>query len=171
MRHVAFLRNLNQGQKGSPSSAALVDAFERAGAVDVALIQGNGTVLFDASSPRECADAAARVLAESSPWHDVVRLRGLEWIVRVVAEMEGLPVPDPRCVELSLFEEGANPPTALPIDGRRCRVVAGGAGYAITVNERANESNATPTLERALGVAVTSRGLPTLRRLTLTSSA
>lgn len=165
MRHVAFLRNLNQGQKSNPSSAALVDAFERSGGVDVALLQGNGTVLFDAAHPDECADAAARLLAESSPWRDVVEVRGLEWIVRVVAEMENLPAPDPRCVELSLFAGGVDAASTLPIDGRRCRVIAGGSGYAITVNERADESNATPTLERALEIAVTSRGLLTLRRI------
>jgi uncharacterized protein (DUF1697 family) len=165
MRHVALLRSLNQGQNGSPSSSALVEAFERAGAMDVSLFQGNGTVLFHASRPHECADAAARLLAESSPWHDVVRVRGLEWVIHRVAEMEALRAPDPRCVELSLFEEGVDAASRLPIAGRRCQVVAGGPGFAVTVNERADESNATPTLERALGVRATSRGLPTLQRL------
>ncbi|MES1212573.1 MAG: DUF1697 domain-containing protein [Leifsonia sp.] len=164
MPSVAFLRNLNQGQRGSPSSAHLVEAFELAGAQGVATFQSNGTVLFDAPDPDVCAASAVDHLAVTSPWSDAAFVRSTEWLVALVAGV-GSDETAFRRSELSLFDESLSPLGSLPIAGKRCTVVSGGPGFALTENERDNESNATPTLERALGTAVTSRGLPTLSRL------
>ena len=164
MLSVAFFRNLNQGQKASPSSTQLLEAFVMAGAQDVTLFQSNGTVIFDAPDPDACTQAAVDRLAATSPWNDVAFARSAEWLI---AFMAGLRSDDPAFArsELSLFEASVSPVDRLPLAGNRCTVVSGGPGFALTENELDKESNATPTLERALGVAVTSRGLPTLSRL------
>ena len=164
MLSVAFFRNLNQGQRGSPSSVQLVEAFELAGAREVIPFQSNGTVLFDAADPDACARAVIDRLATASPWSDVAFVRSTEWLSAFVLE----PATDASTfarAELSLFDESVSPVDSLPLVGKRCTVVSGGRGFAVTENDRDNESNATPTLERALGVAVTSRGLLTLSRL------
>ena len=44
MRCVAFLRNVNQGQRGHPSTADIIAGFADAGCPDVELFQSNGTV-------------------------------------------------------------------------------------------------------------------------------
>ncbi len=77
MRHVAFLRNLNQGQRNNPSSAQLVESFERAGASNVSLVRGNGTVLFDAGDTLATAEAAAASLTETAGWKDLVFVRSI----------------------------------------------------------------------------------------------
>ena len=166
--HVAFFRNLNQGQRGSPAAADLIDAFTRAGASRVVLFQANGTVLFEAMDAAATTASAAGALAAAGPWGDVAHVRSLPWIVALVARLTplaGSGLTDARRVELSFFDEGIDASTAVPITGRRCVVIDGGPGYAVTVNERVDESNATPTLERVLGVRATSRGLPTVQRL------
>jgi uncharacterized protein (DUF1697 family) len=163
--YVAFFRNLNQGQRNSPTGAALIEAFVRCGATDVATFQGNGTVTFRADHAPKCAEGTAEILRSESPWHDVVFVRRLEWATGLVKELGLAPAIDPRFSEVSLFNETSSVAGLLPIAGRRCWVTHGGSGYAVTVNERLDESNATPTLERATGEPVTSRGLLTLQRL------
>lgn len=155
---VAFLRNLNQGQRGNPTTAQLVVAFGAAGASQVRPVRGNGTVVLSAADPQACTDAAVSALAASSPWHDV----GFALDVEVLAgALVAVPEDDARW-EFSAL--GAGPLPTPPLVGRRCEVVAAGPGWAVSRNERDRESFATPTLERALGRPVTSRGVATVRR-------
>jgi uncharacterized protein (DUF1697 family) len=163
--YVAFFRNLNQGQGNSPTGEALVEAFARCGATAVATFQGNGTVTFCADNPQQCAERAAEILRSGSPWHDVVFARPLAWLSDLDSQIVRAAAIVPEYSEVSFFNETYSVAGLLPITGRRCHVVDGGPGYAVTVNERKYESNATPTVERAIGSPVTSRGLPTLRRL------
>jgi uncharacterized protein (DUF1697 family) len=162
--HVAFFRNLNQGQRGSPSTTQLVAAFERAGATGAMPFQSNGTVLFDAPGPDESANETIELLAAESPWRDVAFVRSAEWLLGLVTDL-ARDEPKLSRTELSLFDISVSPVDRLPLAGHRCTVVSGGPGYDITENDRDRESNATPTLQRALGLRVTSRGLPTLTRL------
>ena len=53
---VAFFRNLNVGQRRSPTRDQLLDAFTAERAVDVLSHQSNGTVAF--SAPGEAQDLA-----------------------------------------------------------------------------------------------------------------
>ena len=95
-------------------------------------------------------------------------VRSTEWLLEFMLEFMAELRSDEAVFgrsELSLFDESVSPADSLPLTGNRCTVVSGGPGFAVTENQRANESNATPTLERALGIPVTSRGLPTLSRL------
>ena len=61
MRHVAFVRNLNQGQRGHVTTAELVAAFVEAGCHDPVPFQSNGTVVFEGDAER-APDAARREL-------------------------------------------------------------------------------------------------------------
>jgi uncharacterized protein (DUF1697 family) len=163
--NVAFFRNLNQGQRNSPTGAALVEGFVRCGAIDVATFQGNGTVTFHATHPERCVADVIEILAAESPWRDVAFVRSLHWLAAIVNGVETHMDIDPRCGELSFFDESASVGDRLPIEGKRCHVVSGGAGFVFTVNERPDESNATPTIERIIHGPATSRGMPTLVRL------
>jgi uncharacterized protein (DUF1697 family) len=163
--YVAFFRNLNQGQRNSPTGAALVDAFVRLGATNVAAFQTNGTVTFNSTHPEQCVVQTIEILAAGSPWKDVAFVRSLESLAAIVDGVEIDSDVDPRRGELSFFDESVSVVDRLPITGRRCQILSGGVGFAVAMNERADESNATPTLERAIGTPVTSRGVPTLRRL------
>ena len=164
MLSVAFFRNLNQGQRGSPSSTQLLEAFVMAGALDVTPFQTNGSVIFNAPDPDSCTRTVVDRLVATSQWDDVAFARSAEWLSAFVVAL-GIDAPTFARAELSLFDESASPVGSLPLTGTRCVVVSGGQGFALTQNDRDNESNATPTLERSLGIPVTSRGLPTLSRL------
>ena len=164
MLSVAFFRNLNQGQRGDPTSTQLLEAFSQSGAKDVLPFQSNGTVLFDSPLPQECMNDAVARLVTSSPWNDVAFMRSAEWLVAYLTAL-ALDQSAFTRAELSLFDESRSPIEHLPLAGKRCMVVSGGFGFALTENERAGESNATPSLERALDVKVTSRSLLTLSRL------
>ena len=161
MLSVAFFRNLNQGQRASPSRDVLLAAFAEAGATDVAPYRSNGTVIFAAEHPTSCANAVATLLAERSPWSDTVFARSAAWVAEFGGGLAAAPPGPPTRTEISFFDESMVL-DGLPIVGARHTTVAGGSGYAITVNDRATEGHATSSLERLLGGPVTSRSLGTL---------
>src|SRR5664279_4287551 len=146
MLAVAFFRNLNQGQRRSPSSTQLIDAFELAGAPGALPFQGNGTVLFDAPDPVACTLVAVERLETTSPWSDVAFVRSAEWLVAFMASLQVDPS-TMRRTELSIFDESNSPDDRLPLSGKGCMVISGGPGFAMTENDRDGDSNATPTLE------------------------
>lgn len=167
MQHVAFFRNVNQGQRGQPSTADLVGAFADAGCPDAVPFQSNGTLVFAATEP----DA---VIADA-----VVALTNCTGLER---EGLGMPLPalarivdahaaeaDARRRELTLHTgdliDPANPDMVRLAAHRRCTVVDSGPGWAVLLNEREQESNGTPVVERLTGAQATSRGIPTLVRL------
>jgi len=149
---IAFFRNLNQGQRESPTTAALIDAFIRAGARDVRPVRGNGTVLFDGAAG--LAHLATEWLA---PWDDVVFVRDALWVAQTVVGVDD----SPRA-ELTLFDESA---TVRPQRGRRCEIISSGPGFAVVLNDNDGQSDGTPTIERLLARRATSRGIPTLRKV------
>ena len=154
---VAFFRNLNNGQRGHPSSSDILRAFAEVGASDARLVRSNGTVVFAGGA--EQAYRAAELLVEMSMWDDIVCVRDVEWIANT---LNGMPAAvDLSRVEVTLFDERAV--VELPLCGRRCEVIDGGAGYAITLNLIDRVSDGTPVVERALGVRATSRGVSTLQ--------
>lgn len=167
MQCVAFLRNVNQGQRGHPSTADVVGSFADAGAADPRAFQSNGTILFVSADPGATVEAAGSALARRSgieregfwmPLADVVA------IVDVHADRL-----DIRRCEVTLHGGGVVDPTDPEVvrtaARRRCEIVDAGPGWIVTVNERDAESNATPVAERLTGGPATSRGLPTLVRL------
>ena len=163
MRHVAFFRNLNQGQRNNPTSEQVAAAMSAAGASSIRLVRSNGTVVFEVADVRDatgCADAAAAALAAVSGWSDLVFVRPIEWVAEILTFVNAAE-DDPRQLELTVFDETLTPDR--PLTGPRCAVVQSGPGFAIILNEFPRESHGTPTLERALGTKATSRGLATVR--------
>lgn len=167
MRQVAFLRNVNQGQRGHPSTRDVLGAFYDAGCADASCFQCNGTVAFDADpSPDFMTDVLASLAGRSGAERAgyAVPLRELASIVRADTDAA-----DVSRRELTLHSGGTIDATAEEVVSRaarrRCAVVGAGAGWVVVVNHRAHESNATPVVEKITGGAATSRGFPTLLRL------
>ncbi|MBB3156934.1 uncharacterized protein (DUF1697 family) [Microbacterium proteolyticum] len=164
MRHVAFVRNLNQGQRGHASTADLDAAFVDAGCQDVLPFQSNGTIVFSGEAVL-AADAMSALTARTGVEREVFTLvwENLADIVDVHRHAE-----DAARRELTLHA-----PVRIALDGRseseaarrRCRLLQTDVGWTVTANERDRESNATPVIERLTGTPATSRGLPTLARL------
>lgn len=164
MRRVAFIRNLNQGQRGHVSTTDLVAAFVEAGCRDPAPFQANGTVVFTGEPAR--ADDALQLLAARTGVHREVYTRELDELYDIIAAHRD--EPDAARRELTLHDGGT-----IEIDEvsrreaahRRCRLLESGPGWVVTLNERDRESHATPVVERLTGRPATSRGLPTLSRV------
>jgi uncharacterized protein (DUF1697 family) len=165
MRAVAFFRNVNQGQRGHPSTAELVDAFAVAGCRGAVPVRSNGTVVFEADDPdgaaTEATDAlAARLRIEREVF--VLPLTAVDRIARAHADAV-----DAARRELTLHGGGRldpqHPPLVHEANRRRLAVLETGDGWVVSLNERDRESQATPAVERATGGPATSRGIPTLR--------
>ncbi len=161
---VAFFRNLNLGQSRShsPTRPQLLAAFEQAGASDAVSFQVNGTVIFEADvDPQSLANDAAVRLTPVCGYADVAIARPVEWLLALDLDA----VPDEA--EVSFFD-GPDPfPEPLPWLAPRggLTVVRADAAHAVSVDDPARTSGATYVLEKRLGVPVTSRGVPTVRRL------
>ncbi|MFB7884463.1 DUF1697 domain-containing protein [Microbacterium sp. NPDC056057] len=167
MRCVAFMRNLNQGQRGHPSTADIVAGFADAGCREVQTFQSNGTILFDSDEPTEVVESAEEAIAARSG-HE----RDILWIpfadlVAIVDEHGA--AHDSRGYEFTLHRGGAvdvHAPDAISLQTRaRCEIVDAGPGWALVRNDVDGQGNATPVLERLTGDRATSRGLPTILRL------
>ena len=166
MRHVAFFRNVNQGQRGHPATLDLVGAFADERIPDAVAFQSNGTVVFSARDGDAVAAAVRERLADRGVFGDVIHVRPLSFIEEVVQVHAG--APDGARRELTLFSRaGALDPTAIERESSRrlCRVVEVGDGWAVVRNDRERQSNGTSTIEAVLGAPATSRGLPSLVRL------
>ncbi len=167
MLHVAFIRNLNQGQRGHPSSGDVVAAFIAAGALDPIPFQSNGTIVFAADDPNVVVKAATAMLAAD----DGVERDGFWMPLTEVAAIVDAhsAAPDVARREITLHGGGtidvADPAVVREAAHRRCEVADAGKGWIVSINERDRESNATPLAQRLTGSPATSRGLPTLVRL------
>jgi len=162
---VAFFRNLNLGQRRShsPTKPELLEAFAQAGAAAAVSFQTNGTVIFAPvrRSPQRLADQAVALLTPVCGYDDMVATRPVDW----VRELELDDVPHPA--EVSFFDGPEPFPERLPWEapGRGLLVVRADSRHAVSVEDPVGSSGATWVLEDRLGVKVTSRGVPTMRRL------
>ncbi|WP_127818033.1 DUF1697 domain-containing protein [Microbacterium sp. CPCC 204701] len=167
MRCVALLRNVNQGQRGHPSTADILGAFEDAGCLGAVPFQSNGTVVFEADDPATAAEAVVASIAARAGLERDCFWIPFDDLVSVVDEHGA--TPDPHRHEFTLHSGGtidpAHPDVASEAAYRRCELVATGAGWALTRNERDGDGNATPVIERVTGGQATSRGLRTVVRL------
>jgi uncharacterized protein (DUF1697 family) len=167
VRSVAFLRNVNQGQRGHPSTTEIADAFAAAGADEIELFQSNGTVLFAADDPEVVLDRAVAALAAASGHEREAYGMPLAELARIV-DAHAAAV-DAGRRELTLHGGGTidlDAPDVVAQAARvRCVIVDAGPGWIVSTNERDRESNATPLAQRLTGTPATSRGLPTLVRL------
>ena len=161
---VAFFRNLNLGQRRShsPTRPELLAAFERAGAPGAVSFQTNGTVIFECDQdPQAVADEAVRQLTPVCGYDDVAPARPVDWLRELDLEQV------PTNAEVSFFD-GPDPfPESLPWVAPRggLIVLRADSRHAVSVGDADGTSGATWVLEQLLGLRVTSRGVPTMRRL------
>jgi uncharacterized protein (DUF1697 family) len=162
-QHVAFFRNLNVGQRGSPTTAQIVEAFTRAGATDVTSVRSNGTVLFRSTAPARTRDRVCSSLIRHTDWCDVAPVRDAPWVLALAERLRTLE----GNAEVAVFDARRDFPQALPWrpEGARVTVVEADRRHALAVDDEPRTSYATPVLERLLGVPVTSRGAATLLRV------
>ena len=89
MKVVAFVRNINVGQKGFPSRAQLLEAFSAAGARSAVSFQSNGTVVAeveDSLSLEALRDGAGGYLRSECGFGEAIFVRELEAIRAAVRE-------------------------------------------------------------------------------------
>ena len=167
MRCVAFMRNVNQGQRGHPSTADIVAGFGDAGCPDVQTFQSNGTILFDSDEPAEVVTSAEEAIAARSGVERDILWITLADLVAIV-DAHGA-AHDSRGCEFTLHRGGTvdthAPDTLSLLTRARCEIVDAGPGWALVRNDIDGQGNATPVLERLTGDRATSRGLPTLIRV------
>ena len=161
---VAFFRNLNLGQRRSrsPTRPELLEAFERAGATEAVSFQTNGTVIFECDQdPQSIAEDAVRLLTPVCGYDDVALARPVDWLREL--DLDEVPVN----AEVSFFDGPDRFPESLPWVAPRggLTVLRADSGHAMSVGDVEGTSGATWVLEALLGVPVTSRGVPTMRRL------
>lgn len=164
MRHVALIRNLNQGQRGHASTADLVNAFADAGCRNPTPFQSNGTVVFEGE-----ASLAAEAMSALAARTGVTR----EVFVLAFDELADITAAHRHADDAMRRELTAHAQMTITLDEavareaarRRCAILETGAGWTITLNERDRESNATPVIEHLTGAPATSRGISTLARL------
>jgi len=167
VRWVALLRNVNQGQRGHPSTADIRAGFDDAGCRNVELFQSNGTVVFDADDPVEAGERASAAIAARSGHAREVFSIGLASLAETVDRHRD--AGHLRQYEFTLHGGGHLDPTAADVrkeaDRHRCEIVDSGPGWAVVHNRIDGEGHATPVLESLTAGPATSRGLPTLTRL------
>jgi len=161
-RHVAFFRNLNHGQRGSPTRDQLLAAFAAAHATEVTPYQVNGTVIFRATEPTRVVDLVRATLAEAG-WSDIAPVRRASWVRTLVDQVRDVG----DNAEVSFYDSQRDFPEPLPWRPARggVTVVQADRLHAVSMNDEARTSYATPALEALLGIKVTSRALSTMRRL------
>jgi uncharacterized protein (DUF1697 family) len=162
-RHVAFFRNLNLGQRGSPSRDQLLAAFADAHATEVSPFQVNGTVVFRASEATRVVDLVCASLSREVGWLDIAPVRRATWVRELVDHVGDVG----DNAEISLYDDTRDFPEPLPWRPERGRVTVVRADrmHAVAVNDEPRTSYATPELEGLLGIKVTSRSLSTMRKL------
>jgi uncharacterized protein (DUF1697 family) len=167
MRCVAFMRNVNQGQRGHPSTADILAGFADAGCPDVQTFASNGTIVFDSDDAAAAVDAAAEAIAARSGHEREIRWMPLSDLYAIVVEHGA--TPEPRRHEFTLHGGGAidpqNPDVMTVTMQNRCSIVDAGYGWALVRNDVEGQGHATLALERITDTRATSRGLPTLVRL------
>ena len=164
MRAVAFLRNVNQGQRGSPSTSDIVAAFVRAGAAAAEAFQSNGTIVVTSDDPDVLAELVRDRLLAAGGTDMTIFARPLSFVEGIVGRHAD--AADFSRRELTLFASDRDVTDPHDIAARRrCTLIEHGIGWAVVSNERDRESNGTPTIEQILSTPATSRGLPTLLRL------
>lgn len=174
MRFVAFLRNVNLGQPGSPTRKELEAAFIQAGARAAASVMSNGTLVFavqDRVQASEVASRAGVILARVCGLNEPAFVREFDHLARLVAEnpyAERMDLADgERCY--SLFRPGAEQGHPAPIASPHgnCMVFRIGSGEAFSITRVVNGKPGypTPVLEATLGVPATTRAWRTIERL------
>ncbi len=179
MKVVAFVRNINVGQKGFPSRPQLEQAFLAAGALSVVSFQSNGTVVAeveDGMRLEALRDGAGGYLRTECGFGEAIFVRELAAIRAAVGEdpyagIDGVG-PDSTGYPhryVSYYEYAGSMEGVLPLESAKgdCLVFRGTAqeAYSVAREIRGVSGYPTPLLEKRLQVPVTTRSWTTLVRL------
>lgn len=171
---VAFFRNVNLGQPGSPTRSELEAAFQQAGARTPHSFMSNGTLIFGVPSDdlaEPIAAGACEMLRNICGMVEPVFVRNLSLLAGYVAqdpfaEWHGEKISE---YAITFFDVAAALPVQLPIESERkdCLVFRVDAGDAFCVSREVNGKTGypTPVIEKALGVPATTRSWTTILRL------
>ncbi|NYE19425.1 DUF1697 domain-containing protein [Microbacterium immunditiarum] len=166
MRCVAFMRNVNQGQHGHPSSDDIRAGFADAGCPDAVTFQSNGTILFESDAAAKVIAKAEASIAARSGYAREIYWTPLDTLVEVASRYGA--VRDPRRFEFALHGGGTidtnDADATAEADRNRCELVDSGRGWALVRNKIEGEGHATPTIESITGTRASARGLPTVER-------
>lgn len=174
MKFVAFLRNVNLGQPGSPTRGQLETAFVQAGASSAISFMSNGTLLFEVAHEQEAGSvalSACETLRITVGMNEPAFVRSFQRLAGLVAadpfaDWSGAEVAERA---ISFFDYPGEMPVRAPIQSERgdCLVfrIDAGEAFAITREVNGKIGYPTPVLEKALGVPVTTRGWTTILRL------
>ena len=174
MKFVAFLRNVNLGQPGSPGRGQFEAAFVQSGASSAISFMSNGTLVFTAADERvagSIALSASEALRSAVGMKEPVFVCGFQHLADLVAADPFLDWGEVEVAEraISFFDYPGEMPVRAPIQSERgdCLVfrIDSGEAFAITREVGGKTGYPTPVLEQALGVPVTTRGWNTLLRL------
>jgi len=174
VKFVAFLRNVNLGQPGSPGRGQLESAFLQAGASSAISFMSNGTLVFDVADERMAgpiARSACEGLRITMGMKEPVFVRSFQHLAALVANDPFLEWSAAQVSEraISFFDYSGEMPVRAPLQSERkdCLVfrIDAGEAFAITREVDGKIGYPTPVLEKALGVPVTTRGWNTILRL------
>ena len=174
MKVVAFVRNINVGQRRFPSRAQLLQAFLAAGALSAVSFQSNGTVVAEVEDGirlKAIGDGAQAYLRAECGFGEAIFVRELEAIRAAVAadpygesHWAGYPHRYVSYYEFAGSVEGIFPLESAKGD---CLVfrATGEEAYSVARDIRGVSGYPTPLLEKRLGVPVTTRSWATVVRL------
>jgi len=171
---VAFFRNVNLGQRNSPTRTQLESAFLEAGARSARSFQTNGTLVFvpgQQNLAEDTARCAADILKATCALKEPVFTCRLDALARLVHEDPMASFKDAGFFAgyLTLFKPGLEKTLTLPLESARrdCLVFYVEEGLALSVSRvlDGKAGDPTPMLERIFGAPVTTRSWNTITRL------
>jgi uncharacterized protein (DUF1697 family) len=174
MKVVAFVRNINVGQKGFPSRPQLEQAFLAAGARSAMSFQSNGTVVAEVEDGMRLellGDGAGEYLRAECGFGEAIFVRELAAIRAAVGEDPYAGIEDTGYPHryVSYYDYAGDPAGMFPLASAKgdCLVFAGTGqeAYSVAKEIRGVSGYPTPLLEKRLGVPVTTRSWTTLVRL------
>lgn len=169
--YVAFYRDLNLGQRGSPNRGQLEGALVGAGATTARSFQSNGTVVFtvEPGLERDVVGGAAPVLSHRAGYDGPAFVRELAALVALVDREPFAGLDHEGSPQITFFDGGRDAGLALPWTAPRgdLVIVEIRSGYALSLARRIGSrmGSAGRELEERLGVPATTRGMGTVERL------
>lgn len=173
MKFAVFFRNLNLGRPPAPTRTVLEAAFAQAGATDPRSFLTNGTLVFEAATPKQAASVldAARATLRLDGFDEPAVLRELDGLAALVASdpFVGVALDDVYAPCATLLADRAVDQTRLPIANTKgdVRVLKWHDGILLSLSYKRGNSPGDPNafVERMLNVPATTRAWNTIVRL------
>jgi len=174
MRFVSFFRNLNFGRPGKPTKAQFIDAFERAGALEVRSFLTHGNAVFSASSKRAALSIARQAgvyLEACCGLTEPSFTRSVKHLAALVASnpFAGAPVDEvyERCVSFVTADAVALLDLPVITPRRDVEIFEVGPEEFFSVSRKfaASPGSHNALIESRLGISATTRNWNTIVRV------